>query len=152
MNKSNAPLTLLRFTTILLLICSNSLFVNGQEDDQVNTLGAHFGVVHGLITFSKDTTTNISDFYSVGFPMGITVKKSDNFAFDMEFVPFIDEQANVNLVIHPGALFPLGSNFTLGVRGAFEINPGSTNYGLTPLLNKAFPMKGNYAFFTNIKT
>jgi len=115
-----------------------------------NQLGGHFGVVHGLITISKGKTSNIADSgnYAIGFPTGVTIKTCDKFAFDIEFVPFIDEFNNVNLLFHPGVLFPLGGNFTFGTRAAFEINNAA--YGFTPLLNKAFPCKSGGAFFVEL--
>ena len=49
----------------------------------------------------------------MGFPMGITVRKSDAFAFDLEIVPSLDfdedEPVDVPLTIHPGVLFGLGA-------------------------------------------
>src|SRR5262245_11546895 len=111
-------------------------------------LGAHFGAVFPLVTHFNGDTTNIGDDFKVGFPMGITVKKTDKFAFDLEIVPFIDpvkdRPTNVSLLIHPGVLRDLGGHFTLGLRMGFEI--GSSAWGFTPLLNKAFP-QDDHAFF-----
>ena len=66
-------------------------------DQHVNQLGGHIGFVHGLITISKGNTSNIADSgnYAIGFPIGVTIKTCDKFAFDIEFVPFIDEFNNV---------------------------------------------------------
>ena len=68
--------------------------------------------------------------------MGVTIKTSFNLAFDLEVVPFIDENAVSNVVFHPGVLMGLTNGFTFGLRGAFET---AGAYGVTPLLNKAFP-------------
>jgi hypothetical protein len=36
-----------------------------------------------LVTWADGTTTTISDDFKIGFPMGITVKKTDKVAFDL---------------------------------------------------------------------
>src|SRR5579862_5063274 len=69
-------------------------------------LGGHFGVVFPLVTHANGDTTTISDDFKLGFPMGITVKTSGPYAFDLEFVPTLDPQPNrpigVSLTVHPG--------------------------------------------------
>ena len=55
-------------------------------------LGGHFGVVFPLVTHANGDTTNIGDDFKIGFPMGITVKTSDKYAFDLEVVPALDPQ------------------------------------------------------------
>jgi hypothetical protein len=110
-----------------------------------NRLGGHFGAVFPLVTRANDDTTTLSDDFQVGFPMGITVKTSDKFAFDLELVPGINnDPLRVPLTVHPGALWGLGGNYTLGLRMAFDINGAS--WGFTPLLNKGFPMGGHTLF------
>ena len=114
-----------------------------QEVQEVQTqIGGHIGVVHGLFTLQDGDISGIFDSgyeYSVGFPMGITVKKRSNFAFDLEIVPSITfkngvDQEKVDLLIHPGLLWGLGNNLTFGTRLAFELGEYG-RYGITPLLN-----------------
>lgn len=113
-----------------------------------NKVGGHFGVVFPLITHADGETSDIGDDFSMGFPMGITVKKSGKWAFDLELVPNLNPQEDgpigVPLTVHPGVLYDLGSNWTLGLRMAFDINQAS--WGFTPLLNKGFP-SGDHAWF-----
>ena len=137
-----------KITFLIPVFIFNTMAASAQEGNRTNKLGGHFGVVHPLVIFSGGKTATIADGYIVGFPTGVTLKTSDKFAFDIEFVPFINEGSSVNLLFHPGALFPLGKNFTFGTRAAFEINQGA--YGFTPLLNKAFPMKNNTAVFAEL--
>ncbi len=101
-----------------------------------NGVGAHFGTVLPLISATGGEVTSISDNLAAGFPMGITIKTSYNVAFDLEVVPFIDENSVSNVIFHPGLLMGLTNGFTFGLRGAFET---AGAYGITPLLNKAFP-------------
>jgi hypothetical protein len=111
-------------------------------------LGGHFGVVFPLVTHANGDTTTIGDDFKVGFPMGITVKTSDLYAFDLELVPALDPRKgspiSVPLTIHPGVLRSLGNSWTAGLRMAFDI--GGASWGFTPLLNKGFPMGGQTYF------
>src|SRR5207249_1857931 len=79
--------------------------------------------------------------FSVGFPMGITVKTSDQWAFDLELVPSIqNDPLSVGLTVHPGIIRALQNHYAAGLRMAFDVNQAS--WGFTPLLNKAFPVPG----------
>ena len=124
-------------------VCLTAPAANAQD-----RLGGHFGVVFPLVTRADGNTTNIGDDFKVGFPMGITVKTSDKYAFDLEVVPALDPQdrapIGVPLTIHPGVLRSLGNSWTGGLRMAFDI--GGASWGFTPLLNKGFPMGGHNYF------
>jgi hypothetical protein len=114
-----------------------------------NRLGGHFGVVFPIVTHANGDTTDISDDFKIGFPMGITVKKSDKFAFDLEIVPVLDPQEDaplgVPLTIHPGVLTGLGNGWTAGLRMAFDV--GGASWGFTPLINKGLPYGGTFIEF-----
>lgn len=119
-----------------------TLTKNKESQMTQNKVGGHFGIVHGLFALKEGNLSSIFSAdtdYSIGFPMGITVKKRKNFAFDLEIVPFItvnkaDNVENISLLIHPGLLWGLGNNLTFGTRLAFELGD-SGRYGITPLLN-----------------
>lgn len=112
-----------------------------------NRLGGHFGAVLPLVTRVGGNTVTLADDFSIGFPMGITVKTSDVWAFDLELVPSIqNDPLGVGLTVHPGILRALMNGYTAGLRMAFDVNQPS--WGFTPLVNKAFPVPGRpYAFF-----
>jgi hypothetical protein len=117
----------------------------GSAPAVAQTVGGHFGFVLPLVTHAGGETTNISDNFQIGFPIGITVKGTGRAAFDMEFVPAIqDSPRHVGLTVHPGMLWGLGHGFTAGLRAAFDVN--SSQFGFTPLLNKAWPLKGEGFF------
>ena len=121
----------------VLLLASITFNLNAQ-----NTIGGHFGFIQPIVTVQDGETTSGFDPYAIGFPIGVTIRKSDKFAFDVEIVPFIssngdDEGSGVNeLLIHPGLLWGIGDKLTFGNRIAFETKSG--RYGITPLLNKGF--------------
>jgi len=133
-----------RRTVISALVLWLTASAAGAQD----RLGGHFGVVFPLVTHANGDTTNIGDDFKAGFPMGITVKTSDKYAFYLELVPSLDPQdngpINVGLTVHPGILRSLGNSWTAGLRMAFDINGAS--WGFTPLINKGFPVNGQTYF------
>ena len=121
---------------LILFTCAGPV----QAEDQI---GGHIGFVLPLITHAGGNTTNISDNFAIGFPMGITVKGGGKTAFDLEFVPAIqDKPRQVNLTVHPGLLRDVGHGFTLGMRLAFDVN--SSQFGFTPLINKSWPIEHSF--------
>jgi len=147
-------------TLFILLINFSQIFA--QEDIETEKKlketvfkGLHVGVVQPLLAINQGTTSSIADvdFFSIGFPIGITFKTPGKLLFDVEFVPFInpgnDTSPNTtHLLFHPGILLPLSKGVTLGFRAAFELGQGQ--YGFTPLLNKAFKLKNGAVFFTEL--
>ncbi|MFT5892659.1 MAG: hypothetical protein ACI9Y7_002771 [Dokdonia sp.] len=133
------------------MILMSSVTVKAQtETQQVNRIGGHFGVVQPIVTLQSGEVNDAFNPYTLGFPIGITVRKSDRFAFDAEFVPFISfnaagENDNVSLLVHPGFLWKVGDQLTYGTRLAYEIGDAG-RYGFTPILNRGFSI-GNQPFF-----
>jgi hypothetical protein len=110
------------------------------------TVGGHVGFVLPLVTRAGGQTTNLSDNFSIGFPMGITLRGKGRAAFDMEFVPSIqDSPRRVSLTFHPGGVWSVGNGFGVGVRAAFDIN--SSQFGFTPLVNKSWAFRSDEGFF-----
>jgi hypothetical protein len=106
-------------------------------------VGGHWGVVLPLVTRAGGTTTTIADSFSIGFPVGINIHGQGRMAFDMEFVPLIQNSPRqVNITLHPGLLWAVGHRFTVGMRAAFDAQ--STQFGFTPLLNKSWPIEGSF--------
>ena len=67
--------------------------------------------------------------------MGITVRTGDRVAFDLEFVPVIQNSPlNVDLTVHPGIIVGVADRLSVGLRMAFDVNKAS--WGFTPLLNR----------------
>lgn len=118
--------------------------------------GYHFGVVQIVGAMNKGEFTFLDkyNFYTIGFPFGVTFKTPCRMLVDLEFVPVIKPFAStdipyqVHLLYHPGVLFPLKKGWTFGLRLAFESGEGQ--FGFTPLLNKAFKFKNNGAFFVEL--
>ena len=106
-----------------------------------NRLGGHFGAVFPLVARASGETTTIADDFTIGFPMGVTVKTSDKWAFDLELVPVIqNDPLFTSLTVHPGIIRALSGGYAAGVRMAFDVNQPS--WGFTPLVNRGFPIRG----------
>ena len=111
-----------------------------------DTLGGHIGFVLPLVTHANGQTTNIGDHFSIGFPLGITVKGQGHLAYDMELVPAVQgHPRQTNLTVHPGLVYGVGHGVAVGMRAAFDIN--SSQFGFTPLVNKSWPFKDQSGFF-----
>src|SRR6185436_9310318 len=125
-----------RFVLVLVVLA-----IPGRAAAQ-NRVGGHFGAVFPLVTHGDGETVTIGDDFKVGFPMGVTVKTSDKWAFDLELVPVIqNDPLFVSLTVHPGIIYSLSKGYAAGVRMAFDANASS--WGFTPLVNKAFPVSGH---------
>ena len=128
---------------VAIILFSLAAVVPASAQD---TLGGHIGFVLPLVTHSGGQTTTISDSFSIGFPMGITVKGKGRMAFDLELVPSIqDTPRQVGLLVHPGLVWGIGHGFAVGARGAFDVN--TAQFGFTPLVNKSWPIKSENSFF-----
>lgn len=109
-------------------------------------MGGHIGFVLPLVTRAEGQTTNLGDNFSIGFPVGITIKGRGRMAFDMELVSSIQNSPRtVTLTVHPGVVWGVGHGFGVGARAAFDVN--SSQFGFTPLLNKSWPIGSENGFF-----
>jgi hypothetical protein len=120
-----------RGAIVLMAIFSGPFISVAAAQD---TLGGHIGFVLPLVTRANGTTTSISDDFVIGFPTGVTVRKSPTFAFDLELVPVIqNDPLHIDLTVHPGAVWGVGNGWGAGARLAFDVNHAS--WGFTPILN-----------------
>lgn len=131
-------------------------FTASQAQEKPTTSGCpkvvgYIAVIHPIITFDKNGhTTNFSDSYSVGFPTGIHIFKSDRFGYSFEVVPFIKSADGIskvnNVLFHPGLVFQFTKSWTLYTRMAFET---AGRYGFTPSISKiVYKAKHNNFFVT----
>lgn len=115
----------------------------------------HLGIVQPILSVNQGDAHYFyeNEFYAIGFPIGLTCRMSESVKFDLEFVPFVKPNADlnkpfeINFLFHPGFLFPLSGGWTFGTRLAFE-TVGA--FGLSPLLNKSFGLGGDRVFFIEL--
>ena len=124
----------------LAIVLGTMVLLSATEASAQNRLGGHFGAVFPLVTHANGDTTTISDDFVIGFPMGVTVRTSDKYAFDLELVPAIqNDPLHVGLTVHPGVVVALERGWGAGVRMAFDVNEPS--WGFTPNLESR-PLQG----------
>ena len=131
--------TRLSAVAILVLVAAGRL----EAQDRV---GGHFGMALPLVTHAHGETTTIGDDFVIVFPTGITVQKSDVFAFDLELAPVIqNDPRHIDLTLHPGVAWGIGGGYSVGGRVAFDI--GKESWGFTPLFNKGLLQIGKDSTF-----
>jgi hypothetical protein len=120
-----------------------------QSQSQDNpTLGGHIGFVLPLVTHVGGQTINdTADQFSIGFPIGVTVKGSGRMAFDFELDPFINtaRPRQTTLTVAPGLVWNVGHGWGVGMRAAFDVN--NSSWGFTPLVNHSWPIRREHSFF-----
>ncbi|MFN8354403.1 MAG: hypothetical protein U0Y10_08160 [Spirosomataceae bacterium] len=144
---------------ILLLACwlqgVTALVCSAQSSSPAPAyprVAGYMGVLHPLVTFTSDGSTgNFGSSYTVGFPTGINILKSDQIGFSFEFVPIIRAEGGVskvnNFLFHPGVMFRFKNGYTLVTRAAFET---AGRFGFTPVLNKVVKKNAHSNYFVAI--
>jgi len=152
------------YTRALFLIFMASIYGSIVAQDAIKTTervmpklaGYHIGVVQLIYSVNKGETSFLDEnnFYTIGFPVGLTLNTGGKVKVDLELVPFIkphietDLPYQVHLLYHPGVLFPMQHGWTFGFRLAFEAGEGQ--FGFTPLLNKSFKISEKSVFFMEL--
>ncbi|WP_198424803.1 hypothetical protein [Spirosoma endbachense] len=115
-------------------------------------MAGYLGILHPLVTIDGNgSETNFSDYYVVGFPIGLNLWKTERVGFSVEIVPIIRAENHVsrvsNVLFHPGILLNLGNGFAFAGRLAFETNG---RYGVTPVFNKVVKRNKHSNYFVAI--
>jgi hypothetical protein len=91
---------------LLTLVSGRACLAQDSIRSTYPKIGGYFGIIHPLASIDKEKTTiNFRDSYTVGFPTGINIYKSDKIGFSFEVVPFI--------VVQNGTSEPANFFFTL---------------------------------------
>lgn len=130
-----------RLAGLLLFILVSVHSVKAQQGEPAHTyprVTGYFSVLHPIGTWNKDGFhDNFSDVYTIVFPFGMNIIKSDKFGISFEIAPAIRTEHNISKVssvlFHPGAMFRFKHGFTFIGRAAFETNG---RYGFTPVFNQ----------------
>jgi hypothetical protein len=123
----------------LIVFCLLSNLIDAQSTNEYPKVAAYFSVSHPLVTLSATNfpAYNFDNSYTVGFPMGINIIKSDKLAYSIEIVPTINSSKGVtkttNLAIQPGLIFRYPHGFNVLTRLAFET---AGRYGTNLVFNK----------------
>jgi len=130
--------SLLRALLSFIFLGSLTLTSHAQQPQTYPRVMGYFSVVNPIGTWTKDGfTSNFGNVYSVGFPFGLNLLKSDHFGVSFEIAPTIRTEKNISKVssvaFHPGAMFRFKNGFTFIGRTAFETNG---RFGVTPVFNQ----------------
>ncbi|MGN8067560.1 hypothetical protein [Mucilaginibacter sp. 22184] len=133
-------------TTLLLLIFFRIGFA--QQPNTYPKVTGYFSILNPVGSWTKNGfTSNFGNVYTIGFPFGVNILKSDHFGVSFEVAPAIRTEKNISKVntvlFHPGAMFRFRHGFTFIGRMAFETNG---RFGITPVFNQIIK-KGKVASF-----
>jgi hypothetical protein len=161
-----------------LLVIASSVAARGQEAPvqgsmegppakaavadlpKIPRVGGHFGLALPLFAFDNDGTTVIGrDFVQVGITPGITVKVSDRWAVDFEFIAFSrwdlngagkPDKSHTILVVDPGVVYNFGP-VAGGLRLATQIGEGvPLNVGIVPIVVVPFKLTTRLSYFVEL--
>jgi len=140
---------------VFLLSLALTLSVEAQQTDQVHTYPkttGYFSIMNPAGTWNKDGFhDNFSDVYTIIFPFGMNILKSDRFGISFEVAPAIRTEHNISKVssvlFHPGAMFRFKHGFTFIGRMAFETNG---RFGVTPVFNKIIKKGKDASLFLSV--
>lgn len=109
----------------------------------------YVSVLHPIVVIDENASTfNFKYSYTVAFPVGINLLKSDRIGFSFEIAPIIkaDKHSHKvsNFLFHPGILFRFKHGFTFITRAAFET---SGRYGVTPVFSKVIAKGKSVNYF-----
>jgi hypothetical protein len=134
------------FTSVFLML--SCLLSYAQQPATYPKVTGYFSILNPIGTWTEHGfTSNFSDVYTVAFPFGINLLKSDKFGISFEIAPAIRTENHISKVssvlFHPGAMFRFKHGFTFIGRVAFETNG---RYGFTPAFHQLIK-KGKDASF-----
>lgn len=145
-----------KFNHTVLSLCIFFCMLAGPESKaQVNAypkVTGYFSVLHPLGTWNQNGFSgNFGNIYTVGFPFGINLLKSDRFGVSFEVAPLIRTEKNISRVntvlFHPGAMFRFKHGFTFIGRMAFETNG---RFGITPVFNQVLVKGKDASLFASV--
>lgn len=123
-------------------------------------VGGHFGLALAIVTVDNDGTTAIGrDFAQVGVTPGITLKLSEHWNIDFEFIAFsrfdlnppgVPNKSHTLVVVDPGVVYNFGP-VAAGLRLAMQIGEGvALNFGLVPIVVVPFKICKQLSYFLEL--
>jgi hypothetical protein len=107
---------------ILLLFLPKIVLAQTSSETKVS---AYIGIVHPIYTIQDGKfSTNFKNYYQMGLTTAVIIRKSQNYAYNLEFVGFIRSQDGLtrmnNMMLHPGVSFYLKKDWAITPRVGFE--------------------------------
>jgi hypothetical protein len=134
---------------ILFLTATLNFTAKAQQASSYPKVTGYFSIMHPIGTWNRDGFhDNFSNVYTVVFPFGMNILKSDKFGISFEVAPAIRTEHNISkvssILFHPGAMFRFQHGFTFIGRLAFETNG---RFGFTPVFNQVIKKGKNASLF-----
>jgi hypothetical protein len=138
-----------KFVLTFLAITFSFLVSHAQQPPSYPRVTGYFGIMNSIGTWTEHGfTSNFSDVYTVAFPVGMNILKSDKFGISFEVSPSIRTENHISKVssvlFHPGAMFRFKHGFTFIGRMAFET---TGRFGVTPAFNQVIKKGKDASFF-----
>lgn len=98
-------------------------------------VGGHLGFAVPILTVASEVTAIGGDFVAIGLTPGLTVKLSERWAVDFEFIALNELKntpAATTYVVDPGVVYT-GDSLSAGLRVATQVG-APTNIGLVPIV------------------
>jgi hypothetical protein len=132
-----------------LLLCKVS---SAQQAPSYPRVTGYFSILHPIGTWTGgEFHGNFGDVYTIGFPFGVNILKSDKFGISFEMAPAIRTEKNIarvnSVLFHLGAMFRFKHGFTFIGRMAFETNG---RFGVTPVFNQVIKKGKDASFFVSV--
>src|SRR3954470_12829938 len=123
-------------------------------------VGGHFGIAIPIAAFDNDGTSAIGrDFVQIGITPGITLKLTDRWAIDFEFIGFsrwdrnppgTPDKSHTVFVVDPGVVYNFGP-VAGGLRLAVQIGQDvPLNFGLVPIGVVPFKISKRVSYFLEL--
>jgi len=148
-------LFLYRIAILFLILSFLVISARAQQTEKAHTyprMTGYFSIFNPIGTWNKDGfRNNFSNVYTIVFPFGMNILKSDTFGISFEVAPAIRSENNISkvssILFHPGAMFRFEHGFTFIGRMAFESNG---RFGLTPVFNQIIKKGKNSNLFLSV--
>ena len=142
----------MRTTFTLLAILIATFNIKAQTQQSYPRTTGFISINNAIGTWNKDGfVSNFSKVYTVAFPFGVNILKSDKFGVSFEFVPSVRTENNIAKVssvsFNPGAMFRFKHGFTFIGRMAFET---SGRFGVTPVFNQVVKKGKDASMFVSV--
>ncbi len=137
---------------ILPLLILTIAFKSASAQQSYPRITGYFSILNPIGTWNKNGfTSNFGNVYTVVFPFGMNILKSDQFGVSFEVAPMIRTENNIarvnNVLFHPGAMFRFKHGFTFIGRVAFETGG---RFGVTPVFNQVIKKGKDASMFLSV--
>ena len=141
-----------KFALTLIFVSICCIVSKAQQPTIYPRVTGYFSILNPIGTWTEHGfTSNFSGVYTIAFPFGINLLKSDRFGVSFEVAPAIRTENRISkvssILFHPGAMFRFKHGFTFISRMAFETNG---RFGVTPVFNQVIRKGKDASFFLSV--